>query len=449
MTAVMRAMPRPDGHKALRVALVRGGRVIDERVLPRGANLTIGPTEHSTFVVPGLRSSVRLIEHVRGAYRLNPAPGARGRIAREGEAVDLAQLTGPLPLDDTARGKIALGDALVLFHFVEPTVPAPRPALPIAVKQGLLGDADWRTTIIAAFSFLFHFGALGTVYSDYADDVVDEGSRVLATVQTLRELPAPPPLEVPHAEAASGATDKPSDTAQKTVSARPGGGTARPGPSGGGGGGKLSNERAAAIASALDGMDGAMVLAIGGKGHNAIDRVLEHGENPTGMLDGVAGDASGVRTAGVAGLNMNASPGVVRPGERPRGLPGDPGPVTNVNDSGKQAEVKKPVPSTTVAPPEMGGGTVPGAGATIGGLKGMLRACYKRTLDEDPTARGTVRVTAKIAPNGDVASTQAANSGLPAGMVTCVSRVVKGAQFNAPEGGVGAVLVIPMTFIPQ
>src|SRR5512140_1629349 len=119
MTAVMRAMPRPTGHKALRVALVRGGRVIDERVLPRGAHLTIGPTEHSTFVVPGVRSSLRLIEHVRGGYRLNPAPGARGRVARDGEAVDLAALTGagPIALDDTARGKIALGDALVLFHF--------------------------------------------------------------------------------------------------------------------------------------------------------------------------------------------------------------------------------------------------------------------------------------------------------------------------------------------
>ena len=70
------------------------------------------------------------------------------------------------------------------------------------------------------------------------------------------------------------------------------------------------------------------------------------------------------------------------------------------------------------------------------------------TLDEDPNMRGSVRVTATIAPNGEVRGVSPAASGLSSTMVACVTRVVRGAQFSAPEGG-GATLVIPMTFIPQ
>jgi TonB family protein len=81
-------------------------------------------------------------------------------------------------------------------------------------------------------------------------------------------------------------------------------------------------------------------------------------------------------------------------------------------------------------------------------MRGALRACYKRALDEDPNMHGTVRVTASIAPNGEVKSVQPAASGLSSNMVACVTRVVRGAQFSAPEGG-GATLVIPMTFVPQ
>ena len=76
--------------------------------------------------------------------------------------------------DDESRGRIAVSDAVVLFHFVEPQVVAARPELPLAARQGILDGLDWKTTCIAAFSFLFHFGALGAAYSDFADTTIQD-----------------------------------------------------------------------------------------------------------------------------------------------------------------------------------------------------------------------------------------------------------------------------------
>jgi hypothetical protein len=456
MTAVMRAVSRPLGDKVLRVALVRGGRVIDERVLARGEHLTVGPTERNTFVIPALAASARLVEWTRGGYRVHVVRGAEGRIAGDGGARDLRELgrDGPIPIGEDARGKIAIGDALVLFHFVAPIVAAPRPALPLAVKQGLLGDADWRTTIIAAFSFLFHFGAVGSIYSDWGDEVVDDGVRIASMLPILREpAPALPRVEDPKDEAKNGEPSKSAEAATRAAPSKGGsnGGAARGGAGTRGGGGERPGDvRAREIARQLDEMDGAMTLAIGGAGNKSIGRVLETGETPLSLLESIAADARGSRAGGPPGLNLGSVASIVKPGSRSSGLPtGDPGPSVNLSDTGKQAAPKKPIASTTVAPPELTGGRVPNAGGTIASLKGMLKACYKRALDEDPTMRGTVRVTATLAPNGDVRSVQAANNGLSSGMVGCVTGVVRGAQFEAPEGGGGAVLVIPMTFIPQ
>jgi hypothetical protein len=52
MTAVMRAMPQATGPKVLRIGLVQGGKVIEERVIKQRTHVTIGPSEKSMFVIP-------------------------------------------------------------------------------------------------------------------------------------------------------------------------------------------------------------------------------------------------------------------------------------------------------------------------------------------------------------------------------------------------------------
>src|SRR5262245_13233810 len=44
----------------------------------------------------------------------------------------------------------------ILFQFVTPPPPQPRPQLPASVRGSALSGVDWFFTIIAAISFLFH-----------------------------------------------------------------------------------------------------------------------------------------------------------------------------------------------------------------------------------------------------------------------------------------------------
>jgi outer membrane biosynthesis protein TonB len=63
--------------------------------------------------------------------------------------------------------------------------------------------------------------------------------------------------------------------------------------------------------------------------------------------------------------------------------------------------------------------------------------------------KGSVRVTAKIGPNGEVLSaTPSGGGGLSGTVISCVVARVQSAQFSPPEGG-GATVVIPVTFVSQ
>jgi hypothetical protein len=350
-----------------------------------------------------------------------------------------------------------VGDAVVLFHFVDPPVRPPRAQLPLAVQQGAFSGLDWKTTFIAAFSFLAHFGAVGAVYTDWADPEIDDGATVQQVIGLLKEIPRPPPVET--SAPVDGANHAPSPRATAEASKAPPssggrtGGGASSGGRGGGTPGRMNDARAAAIAAALQDSDATTVLAIGARGNGAIDRVLQHGDDVTmGLLNGAAANAGGVGAGNVAGLNIGPGGGVVRPGQggTNAGLAGmaSRGGDEKARESGQSVAVKKPVPSTSFSPPEISGGAVPDAGKVIGGLRGAMRNCYRHGLEEDMNMRGTARATLSVGPAGEVRSVQMSGSGLSGKMTSCLKGVLLGAQFGPPQGG-GATVVVPMSFLPQ
>lgn len=94
------------------------------------------------------------------------------------------------------------------------------------------------------------------------------------------------------------------------------------------------------------------------------------------------------------------------------------------------------------------GGGVANAAAVVSGMSAGFRRCYNKGLVADPTMKGSVRITAKIGPSGEVVSaTPSAAKGLSPSVVTCLATRVSSATFAAPEGG-GAVLVVPITLTP-
>lgn len=467
MTAVMRAMSATSGPKVLRIGLVQGGKVIEERVIKKRDHVTIGPSEKSLFVIPSknIPPNFRLFELIGGNYVLNYLDGMTGRVALKTGITDLVALRGQakranvggaqayqVALSEDARGKVVIGETTFLFQFVAPPPVQPKPQLPMSVKSGLANDMDWNITIIAAFSFLFHFGAVGSIYSDWMDPVIDDSVNVAQLLESVKQLPPPPQLETPTdttVDAEATATADAAEEAAPKAKASPGGG-AGAGPKGSGQ--PMADARAAAISNELNQLDIQMLGALNSSGQ-ATSNVLNSGVLPSSLLNDAAASGAGVSQGGVAGLNMGTgSGGSMRPGAGGgQGLAGigNTGKGEGQATAGKTEKVKGPKGSVGVGGPSMSGGTVPGAGAVVARMAAGFRRCYNRGLAENPNMSGSVRITARIGPNGEVlGASPSGGGGLSGTVISCVVSRVASAQFSPPEGG-GATLVIPVTFVAQ
>ena len=111
--------------------------------------------------------------------------------------------------------------------------------------------------------------------------------------------------------------------------------------------------------------------------------------------------------------------------------------------------MKGPVGNASVGGASVSGGSVANAGAVVAKMSAGFKRCYQKGLAEDANMKGSVRITAKVGPNGEVLSASpSGGGGLSGTVVQCVVARVSSAQFAPPEGG-GATIVIPVSFSSQ
>jgi hypothetical protein len=433
MTAVMRSVRGQPGPRVLRIAEVQAGRIVTERVLERRASFAVG--------------DLNLFEARGGRYHLSFTAEMTGRLALESGICDLASLRATaarqangawqIALTDDARGKVTVGDTTYLFQFVAPPIAPPRPQLPLSVKDGLTSRIDWNLTIIAAFSFVVHFGVIGGMYSDWLDPVVGTPLELHGLVDIDHQIPFTPPVEraTTYAAPASSPQTPAPDSAHAThapAHAR------TPANSG------VSPNDARALAAEADAMRLDVIAGFGG--HTAVDNVLKASELPAADLKSAAESSGGVRAA--SDLELARSGGVVHPGGR-RDLASIA--VTHGGDHGSAG-----VGPTNAAPSynvEMGtpvaSAHVNDAERVVAGLKPKFRACYNKGIASDSSMAGSVTIVAKIGPNGEVTSADpSGGAGLSPEVQSCLARVVRNAPFEA-VGGSGATLQIPVKFVQQ
>lgn len=124
----------PEASKVLRIGVVKDGKVVHERLIRPGQNVTVGESPRNTFVFPNasLPKKYTLFQSKGGKYSLNVTEKMSGKIALEsgfhdiskvGQATDVVKKgdIAILPLGESGRGKVVIGDVTVLFQFV----PAP------------------------------------------------------------------------------------------------------------------------------------------------------------------------------------------------------------------------------------------------------------------------------------------------------------------------------------
>lgn len=155
--------------RVLRIGIIQGGKIVEERLIRKRETITIGQGPRNTFIIPipQLPRSYTLFDLSQGRYHLAFDETMDGRVSVGGTIVDLAAAARAgtvrqrgglyiLDLTDESRGKVVLGDVTLLFQFVDAPPVMPKPQLPAAARGARM---DWTFAYLLMLSFIFQGGA--------------------------------------------------------------------------------------------------------------------------------------------------------------------------------------------------------------------------------------------------------------------------------------------------
>jgi TonB family protein len=461
MTMAMQAVQAPAaGPKVLRVGLIQGGKIVEERIIRKRETVSVGSSERNHFVVhgEGIPARFDLFQLVGTDYVLNFTDKMGGRVGLPGGVQDLTQLRNSgaarnagsywqVKLTDNSRGKVTLGATTLLFQFVAPPPVQPRPQLPAAARAGLVRSIDWLFTAFVVFTFMTMFGFI--VYLENADwplaegiaSVPDEVARLIfeepppppepVEAEAEEEGPEEAPAEAPREE---GRKDEPKEQSEAAVAEK----TAR------------IAEEAAQAAEAL------IVGALSAEAGGALADVLAGGA-VTGNAEDVLAQAAGVgvaqsasggtlrtRSGGGSGSGVKGLGGLARQGEGTTGARGEGSAVSERVIRGKT---------------DLGsGGDVGGSGefdasivvSQIRTRIKAIQACYEKELRRNPSLSGKITAEFTIEERGNVSNVKiTANTMGDDAVAQCVANTVQRFRFNpGPEGG-SVTFSYPFVFAPQ
>lgn len=470
MTMAMQAVQnRPAGPKVLRIGLIQGGKIVEERIIRKRETVTIGASEKNHFVVqaPGLSSRFELFQLVGNDYILNFTEDMQGRVGlaagvqkfddlRKSGGARKAQGYYQVKLTDNSRGKVEVGDTTLLFQFVAPPPVQPRPQLPAAVVGGFVAGIDWLFTAFIMFSFMTHFGFI--IYLENADWPVEPTiatipDRVAELIFNEPEPPEPPeetPTEEPVEEAeteVAEAEPSPAPSHSSSSSNEPSSAT---------GSSQANSDARLAVEQAQAQVEQLLLGALGSEG-GALNDVLRDGA-ATGNSQDLMAQAQGVGVATSAeGGTLRERGGGGTLGARGEGLGGLQARTGQAGSAQQEGErvvervIRGRVTSSDLED-ESGAGVFDSSLVTRM-IRQRIRAiqqCYERELRNNPTLAGRVLVRFTIQPTGSVSGATAPENttGSPA-VASCVVSTISRFRFNpGPDGG-SVTYAYPFVFAPQ
>jgi outer membrane biosynthesis protein TonB len=445
-------MAADNPHKVLRIGVIQGGKIVEERVLPARQPVTVGSASGNTFVVPqaDLPASTLVFSCHGDKYTLHFAEGAEGRIQGPKGSSELGALVSQgearredgrhgVPVAEDQRGKLVLGEVTLLWQFVAPPAEAPRPALPKEARGNHFSSLDRLFGIVLAISFAVHTGVYVALANTEIpkevtlEEIPDRYAKVLIP-ERLPKPPQPPEEKKPEqvVEAKPVEEKKPEEDAKPEA---PEQAAAR------------KAERAAAVAKAVQSKGILKVLgALGpGTGSGAVADVF-----------GTGGGIGDVATAlsGAGGVAVANDPGAG--GGRKGGGQGEAasigslatsgggkvgyGAKTDVKVSGSVAAEEAEVDSADIEQSKLA--------AFVKARMGLIKACYENALKRNPTLKGRVSVRFTILETGGLADVAAAQNTLGAPEVAaCIVNTMRSwrTQFR-PSGPV--TVEYPFVFSP-
>ena len=448
--------PTAGKPRILRIGIVQGGRIVEERLIRKRDNISIGWSSKSTFSVPSesLPKQWLLFEANPRGYIAHFADAMDARIAVGNEVVSLAQLrqAGRLRkqgsssrylLDERSRGKVTVGDLSILFQFVTPPPPQPRPQLPASVRGSFFTGMDWVYTFIATGSFLAHL--VFVIYLRSVDwprkpDIEEIPDRFVQMV--IKAKPPEPPKETANKD------DKKEDEkkAEKKVASNSSANKAPKKELSAEEKARIDAERRARLAEQVRNTGILKLLGAKADGSGSIADVLGKGDvdrdqekafQGVGGLTVATGDASlrGVK-AGTGGSGKVANISGLRGAGSIAG-----------GDTGAGSTEKRITGIVKSEAPAVDGALDPSlVSKEVRTRIGAIKACYERALKRNPNLSGKVKVRWTITAAGTVAAVEIEEDSLGDNEVSsCIKGLVSRWRFPAPSGG-SVDVVYPFVF---
>jgi hypothetical protein len=476
MTQAMQAATVSAGPKVLRIGIMQGTKMTEERVIRDRATVTVGTTEKNTFTIATqeLPGSFELFPMLGGQYALNFTDRMEGRVALAEGVKSLADLRTSgakrnaagfqVALTEQSRGKVQLGDVTFLFQFVVPPPPQTRPQLPAAIRAGWVKNIDW--TYNACLSFFLVLAMSGIAYVEYIyDPIVDQELalddahlvRLLAQPAVAEEQQEPEQQQQPDQNQQQQAAAAPQQQQQQRNNA-PTPAQAQ----------AARTERAAnqanAAAAAAERAAQAALSEFSSAQFQALTGALDTGAGSArdnlaqgGLMNQSAADlaqTSGVSrggSGGSRGTGLAANSGGSLGG---RGLGAQGTVASSGNNVGSGAEIvrERVIRGNT----SLGSGDATGGegeidasrvASLIRGQLGGIRSCYERALRNNPTLSGRIDVRFTIAESGRATSVTPSGMSEAPEVGTCIAGAIRRIAFPQPTGG-AVEFSFPFTFNP-
>lgn len=437
--------------KVLRIGLIQDGKVQEERLVETGEDVTVGSAKGATFVVPDAKldaPQMTLFAFRDGRYQLQFDNVVKGKVSVEGKPVSLDKVRKgevpagkagelwALPLKDTDKGKLKVGNTTILFQFVPPPpISAAAAAGKVSFRPKLIQDDD-----PVFFGFLALWSALGAVFMVWVyntevpettfDEIPDRFKRIV--VADVKPPPETPKEDKKPDDAMTGpdkkavAAGKPSESTAKPKDKPAEKGTA---------------DRAEQVKAAeqdlvesnalLAAAQAVMIGTTGAKSKNTVLRENAQGDfsNIDAQLakaaeaGAVVGDGSRIKGGTIGGTGVREQEGGVAVGE---------GGTVEV---AAKAEVKAPKGRVGGGDVTFDGGDASGVLAIVRRYEGQLNYCYEKALRANPNLGGRVLVSWYVEGERATDVTIEDNGTGDSEFGSCIASKIRAWQFRGVDDG--------------
>ncbi len=433
------------GPKVLRVGIVQGGKIIEEREVKRREPVSIG-TGKNTFSInsDSLPKSFDLFDHDGKSYFLRFDAGIEGRLQLDDEPVadfpaleargQVVQRSGKkaVRLTERSRGKVMIGDVTVLFQF-KPVTPAPvRPVLPPDVRGSILQTIDAQFAAIFVVVAILQISVLTYARSlPYVEPTsLEELSESFQRLVMPDRIPEPPRSPAARVDAQKQAKKEPETPKEekkppkeeKTAEKKP----APPSE------GQQKDPGQAREAARQRARQAGLVGAIGRIGSDgALADVFSEG--------GGSGQSLGEAFSGAQGVELAAGPGGGTRG-------GGSGEAVGVGKLGTQGG--RSVSTVGQKQEAAVSGKLAAESAAVDGdldpakiqaelrrRQSALKACYETALKRDRSLKGKIILSFEIDVNGRLRDLKFGGSLRSAELESCIRARASAWRFPKPDGG--------------